>query len=233
MRRADRLFRLIDRLRPGKLTTARDLAEAMEVSERTIYRDIAHLQASGVPVEGEAGLGYMMRDGYDLPPLMFTEEEIIALSVGARMVQTWGGSSMARGAEQALEKITGVIPDATRTKAEKLQFKAWASRPLDALTRATIDTVEAAIRAPERVLLQYADEKGARTERPIRPLGLWFWGAVWTLVAWCELRHDFRMFRLDRISDATLLGPYDPEPTQTLDAFYESDNAGYEAAARS
>ncbi|MBF9043538.1 WYL domain-containing protein [Rhodobacterales bacterium HKCCE4037] len=231
MRRADRLFRLIDRLRPGKLTTARALAEAMEVSERTIYRDIAHLQASGVPVEGEAGLGYMMRDGYDLPPLMFTEEEIIALSVGARMVQTWGGAGMARGAEQALEKITGVIPDATRARAEKLQFYAWASRPLDDRTRATIDTVEAAIRSPERLMLDYSDEKGARTERPIRPLGLWFWGSVWTLVAWCELRGDFRMFRLDRIAGARLLGGYVPDPGQTLEAFCASE-AGADAVVR-
>ena len=226
MRRADRLFRLIDRLRPGKLTTARDLAEAMEVSERTIYRDIAHLQASGVPVEGEAGLGYMMRDGYDLPPLMFTEEEIIALSVGARMVRTWGGVSMARGAEQALEKITGVIPEATRRKADGLQFRAWASRPVDDHTRKIIDAVEAAIRAPERVRLDYSDEKGAKTQRHVRPLGLWFWGTVWTLVAWCELRRDFRMFRLDRIVEATLLGAYEPDPRQTLDAFYKSDAWG-------
>ena len=223
MRRADRLFRLIDRLRPGKLTTARDLAEAMEVSERTIYRDIAHLQASGVPVEGEAGLGYMMRDGFDLPPLMFTEEEIIALSVGARMVQTWGGTSMARGAELALEKITGVLPDQTRAKAEGLRFEAWTTRPLDAQTRATIDTVEAAIRAPERLRLDYSDEKGVRTERKVRPLGLWFWGAVWTLVAWCELRRDFRMFRLDRIAGAALLGSYEPQEDQTLEAFYASE----------
>lgn len=221
MRRADRLFRLIDRLRPGKLTTARALAEAMEVSERTIYRDIAHLQASGVPIDGEAGLGYMMRDGYNLPPLMFTEEEIIALSVGARMAQTWGGTAMARGASSALDKITAVLPDATRTRAEGLRFEAWTTNPLDAKTRATIDTVEAAIQAPERIAIDYRDDKGAATERVLRPLGLWFWGSVWTLVAWCELRNDYRMFRLDRILDARSLGPFKPDPTQTLENFYE------------
>ncbi|OAN77627.1 DNA-binding transcriptional regulator [Jannaschia sp. EhC01] len=222
MRRADRLFRLIDRLRPGKLTTARALAEAMEVSERTIYRDIAHLQGSGVPIDGEAGLGYMMRDGYNLPPLMFTEEEIVALSVGARMLQTWGGTSMARGAGSALDKITAVLPDATRTRAERLRFEAWTTNPLDTRTRATIDTVEAAIQSPERLAIDYRDDKGAATERILRPLGLWFWGSVWTLVAWCELRQAFRMFRLDRILDARSLGSFIPEPDQTLEHFYET-----------
>ncbi|QXT39580.1 helix-turn-helix transcriptional regulator [Gymnodinialimonas ceratoperidinii] len=223
MRRADRLFRLIDRLRPGKLTTARALAEAMEVSERTIYRDIAHLQASGVPIDGEAGLGYMMRDGYNLPPLMFTEEEIVALSVGARMLRTWGGTSMARGADSALAKITSVLPDATRTRAERLRFEAWTTSPLDAKTRATIDTVEAAIQAPERLAVDYRDDKGAETERILRPLGLWFWGSVWTLVAWCELRQAYRMFRLDRIAAARSLGIYTPLPTQSLEHFYETE----------
>lgn len=223
MRRADRLFRLIDRLRPGKLTTARALAQAMEVSERTIYRDIAHLQASGVPIEGEAGVGYMMRDGYDLPPLMFTEAEIIALSVGARMVQTWGGTAMAAGADTALAKITAVLPDQTRLRAERLRIEALSVRPLDARTRATIDVVEAAIQAPDRLALDYRDDSGAQTERIVRPLGLWFWGNVWTLVAWCELRDDFRMFRLDRILGARALGRYRPLPGQTLDAFHATE----------
>jgi predicted DNA-binding transcriptional regulator YafY len=220
MRRADRLFRLIDRLRPGKLTTARALAEAMEVSERTIYRDIAHLQASGVPIDGEAGLGYMMRDGYNLPPLMFSEEEIIALSVGARMLKTWGSTSMARGADSALAKITSVLPEATRTRAEGLRFEAWTTAPLDAQTRTTIDRVEAAIQAPERLAIDYRDANGTATERILRPLGLFFWGSAWTLVAWCELRQSFRMFRLDRIAEARNLGSYTPLPCQSLDHFY-------------
>ncbi len=223
MRRADRLFRLIDRLRPGKLTTARALADAMEVSERTIYRDIAHLQGNGVPIDGEAGLGYMMRDGYNLPPLMFSEEEIIALSVGARMVQTWGGTAMARGASSALDKITAVLPDSTRARADGLRFEAWTTNPLDPQTRAIIDTIEAAIQVPERIAIDYTDDKGAATERSLRPLGLWFWGSVWTLVAWCELREAYRMFRLDRIKASRLLGPYTPDPTQTLDHFYATE----------
>ena len=96
MRRADRLFQIVQKLRRGKLTTARDLAQWLEVSERTIYRDIADLMKSGLPIDGEAGLGYLMREGYDLPPLMFTEDEIVALRAGVEMVRAWGGTGMAR-----------------------------------------------------------------------------------------------------------------------------------------
>ena len=223
MRRADRLFRLIDRLRPGQLTTAHALADAMEVSERTIYRDIAHLQASGVPIEGEAGLGYMMRDGYDLPPLMFTEAEVTALMVGARMVKTWGGASMAKGAASATDKIAAILPDTARARSEKMRFEAWTTRPLDDSTRAFIDLAEDAIQQSLRLSLDYRDEAGASTERIVRPLGLWFWGAVWTLVAWCEMREDFRVFRLDRILGATSKGQFTPHPQKTLEFFYASD----------
>ena len=222
MRRAERLFRLIDRLRPGRLTTARALAEALEVSERTIYRDIAHLQASGVPIEGEAGLGYLMREGFDLPPLMFTRDEAIALGVGARMVRTWGGAAMARGAGSALEKITAILPDPLRRQAEAFRFEAWTTRPLEDRTRATIDVVQSAIQSPQRLALAYRDDAGTGSDRIVRPLGLWFWGTVWTVVAWCELRQDFRMFRLDRILSAVPAGPYQPEPGQGLDAFHAS-----------
>ena len=110
MRRADRLFQIVQLLRGGRLTTAARLAERLEVSERTIYRDIADLQASGVPVDGAAGVGYVLRDGFDLPPLMFTRDEIVALVAGARMIRAWGGASMARGAEEALVKIAAVLP---------------------------------------------------------------------------------------------------------------------------
>lgn len=225
MRRADRLFRLIEKLRPGRLLTARDLAEALEVSERTIYRDIAHLVGSGVPIEGAAGVGYLMRPGYDLPPIMFTEEEIVALTVAARMLTTFGSSGMARGAASALDKITAILPDTVRRRAERVRVSALTSRPLTQETRRTIDTLEAAVEAVHRVRLSYVDEGGAATLRDVRPVGLWFWGQVWTLVGWCELRRDFRMFRVDRIREATDLGQYRPEPHQTLAAFQAAELA--------
>ena len=116
MRRADRLFQIVQSLRGGRLVTAaKTLAERLEVSERTIYRDIADLQSTGVPIDGEAGVGYVMRSGYDLPPLMFTRDEIVALVAGIRMVKSWGGISMARAAAEALVKIELVLPEASES----------------------------------------------------------------------------------------------------------------------
>ncbi|MCZ6511353.1 MAG: HTH domain-containing protein, partial [Alphaproteobacteria bacterium] len=126
MRRADRLFQIVQYLRGGRLTTAARLAETLEVSERTIYRDIADLQASGVPIDGEAGVGYVMRNGYDLPPLMFTRDEIVALVAGARLIRAWGGAAMARAAEEALVKIGSVLPEAELARANQVEIHAIA-----------------------------------------------------------------------------------------------------------
>lgn len=223
MRRADRLFMIVQQLRSGRLTTARMLADRLEVSDRTVYRDIAHLIGAGLPIEGEAGLGYMMRAGYDLPPLMFTEEEIVALTAGARMVSAFGGRNMARGADSALQKIGHVLPDAVRDRAEQVAIHTIPAAAVDSATRAAIDALEHATQARRRVQLRYRDEAGTDSTRVVRPLGLWFWGKVWTLVAWCELRQDFRMFRIDRIIEADLRAPYTPEPGQTLKDFHASE----------
>ncbi|MGB3406696.1 MAG: YafY family protein [Jannaschia sp.] len=199
MRRADRLFRLVQTLRGGKLWTAARLAQAMEVSERTIYRDIADLMASGVPIEGAAGVGYMMRDGYDLPPLMFTEAEVTALALGARLVAAWGGAQMAQGARDALSKVEAVLPrpDVVDRALERLA----APPPMEARVedRIRLDVLDKQVRDGLETSLDYVDASGQATLRRVQPLGLWFWGRVWTLVAWCDLRQDFRMFRLDRI----------------------------------
>ena len=225
MRRADRLFMIVDKLRSGRLTTAAGLAEALEVSERTIYRDIAELIGAGVPIEGAAGLGYMMRAGYDLPPMMFTEEEIVALTAGARMVSTFGGTRMARGADSALDKIVNVLPARVRARAEAVSVHILSARPLDHETRTSIDSLEAACEARIRIEIGYRDEAGEASRRIVRPLGLWFWGTVWTLVGWCELRRDFRMFRIDRIERMHQLDAFTPEPGQDLAGFYAADVA--------
>ena len=221
MRRADRLFQIVQHLRGGRLTTARALAESLEVSERTIYRDIADLIGSGVSVEGEAGVGYVMRAGFDLPPLMFTQDEIVALVAGARLIRAWGGTGMAAAAEEALIKIGAVLPDAARDRAERVQVHAFQMSDLDQATRGRLDRLEAATETRTRLELTYQDETGKPSTRTVRPLGLWFWGKVWTLVAWCELRDDFRMFRVDRISDTTDAGPFRAEREKSLTAFYE------------
>ena len=229
MRRADRLFRIVQHLRGGRLTTARALAEKLEVSERTIYRDIADLVGSGVPVEGEAGVGYVMREGFDLPPLMFTREEIVALVAGARLMQAWGGTAMAQAAEEALVKIQSVLPEDARTRAQQVQVYAFQMPALDEATRARLDVLQSAIEGSTRLDCLYRTEDGTETRRVLRPLGLWFWGKVWTLVAWCELRDDFRMFRADRIEIAHTLDGFRAGRGQTLRDFYARQcSADYE-----
>ena len=216
MRRADRLFQIVQYLRGGRLVTAASLAERLEVSARTIYRDIADLQSTGVPIDGEAGIGYIMRSGFDLPPLMFNREEIVALVTGARMVKAWGGTAMASAAEEALVKIEAVLPD--RERAQVGGAKIFAPHMgLAEQTREMIDRCEAAIDARHILSFDYSDKDGLATRRSVQPLGLWFWGKVWTLVAWCELREDFRMFRLDRIADFTTDGQmYENIPERSL-----------------
>ncbi len=199
MRRADRLFQIVQYLRGGRLVTAAMLAERLEVSERTIYRDIADLQSTGVPIDGEAGIGYIMRSGFDLPPLMFTREEIVALVTGARMVKAWGGTAMIAAAEEALVKIEAVLPEEERARVAGTSVFAPQMGLADK-TRTMIDQCEAAVEAKSILAFDYRDQQDVTTHRTVRPLGLWFWGKVWTLVAWCELREDFRMFRLDRIT---------------------------------
>lgn len=220
MRRADRLFRIVQFLRDGRLTTAAQLAARLEVSERTIYRDIADLQASGVPIDGEAGVGYLMREGFDLPPLMFSRDEIVALTAGARLVRAWGGAAMAEAAEEALVKIRAVLPEADRRRAAAIQVHALQTPDLDEDTRERLDRLEAATDRRLRLRLRYRAESGAVTERDVRPLGLWFWGRVWTLVGWCELREDFRMFRADRILDMAEGNRFPDEPGKRLRDFY-------------
>lgn len=200
MRRADRLFQIVQYLRGGRLVTASMLAERLEVSERTIYRDIADLQSTGVPIDGEAGIGYILRNGFDLPPLMFTRDEIVALVTGARMVRAWGGITMARAAEESLIKIEAVLPQEERNRVSEAKVFAPPMEMTDQL-RNLIDVSERATETYNVLSFDYRDEKGAATTRSVHPLGLWFWGKVWTLIAWCELRNDFRMFRLDRIAE--------------------------------
>ncbi|MEO1309644.1 MAG: YafY family protein [Pseudomonadota bacterium] len=202
MRRADRLFQIIQHLRGGRLTTAAQLAERLEVSERTIYRDIADLQSCGAPIDGEAGVGYLMREGFDLPPLMFSRDEVVALVAGARLVRAWGGATMAAAAEEALVKIGAVLPELERRRADAVEIHAF-GLGMTSEIRERIDRIERAVEDRRRLRLDYADVEGARSDRVVRPLGLFFWGKVWTLVAWCELREDFRMFRLDRIRTLT------------------------------
>ncbi|GAB4360020.1 MAG: YafY family protein [Oricola sp.] len=220
MRRADRLFRIVQHLRGGRLVTARMLAGRLEVSERTIYRDIADLQSSGVPIDGEAGVGYIMREGFDLPPLMFSRDEIVSLVAGARLVKAWGGATLARAAEEALVKIEAVLPDAERARLRSTEIHAPTFLMSDA-DRRKLDVVERAAETRNLIRFDYVDAGERTTSRSIRPLGLWFWGDRWLFVGWCLLRDDFRMFRVDRVRNVeTLPETFRPEPGKTIRDFY-------------
>ena len=196
MRRADRLFQIVQFLRSRRLTTAQWLAERLQVSVRTIYRDIQDLSLSGVPLEGEAGVGYVLRHPMDLPPLMFEREEIEALLTGARMVKAWADPQLQRAAESALAKIHGILPQALRDELNRNQMLAPETRPLPLHW---LGELRQAIRQRHKLVIGYRDENGESSQRRIRPLGLFFWGQVWTLCGWCELRDDFRNFRVDRV----------------------------------
>jgi predicted DNA-binding transcriptional regulator YafY len=205
MRRADRLFAIVQYLRGRRLTTAAQLAHWLEVSERTIYRDVADLAGSGVPIDGEAGVGYRIRAGFDLPPLMFSFDEIDALVIGARFVEARAGRKLASGARSALAKIAAALPADKRVALERspLFVPGFA---VDPKPGERLDALRDAITGQRFAELDYKDAGAQTTRRRVRPLALYFWGDVWTLAAWCELRQDFRNFRLDRIDDARV-GP--------------------------
>ncbi|MEO5558225.1 MAG: YafY family protein [Dokdonella sp.] len=198
MRRADRLFLIIHALR-GRRTAlpARQLAETLSVSQRTVYRDIADLQLSGVPIEGEAGVGYMLRKGADIPPLMFNAEELEALVVGTRFVKAFAGKRLHSGAQAALIKIEAVLPPELKQRAQRSRI--FAPGGWNEAKTGLIDRLHAAIAASHVLRLDYRDESGKTSAREVEPLCLSFWGGVWTLGAWCRLRVDFRTFRPDRI----------------------------------
>ena len=204
MRRADRLFQIILLLGRDRIKTARRIAEELEVSERTVYRDIADLVAVGVPIDGEAGVGYHLHSGYQVPPLMFDEEELEALVLGASMVRTWADAELAKAAERVLEKVDAVLPNRLRGNLEKETLLA----PGFFIPPETVTGMASLRKAIDRRLkvnMAYVREDGERSERIVWPLGLVFWGTKWTLGAWCEWRDGFRTFRLDRIQSLELL----------------------------
>jgi len=207
-RRADRLFQIAELLRGRRLTTAQQLAEWLSVSPRTVYRDVRDLQLSGVPIEGEAGIGYRLSRTASLPPLTFTADELAALAAGARMIETWGGAGLAAGARSALAKVASAMPADKRATLERLAVFA-PSYHIDRQFSENVDTLHRAVDTRHVVSFSYRDKKGAETERRIWPLSLVYWGGQWTVGAWCELREDFRNFDISRMVDVT---PHEPFP---------------------
>jgi len=228
MNKAERLLHIVTYMRSRRrAVTAIELSERLDVSERTIYRDVQSLVLSGVPIEGEAGIGYLLSTESTIAPLMFTESEVEALMLGARLIKAWGDDGMVASADSALTKIRSVIPEKLmhdlnhRTtpflvpeigRAEKVKFG---------------DHIRKAIAQQCTVSIEYTDAKDSLSQRELEPLGLLFWGATWTLVAWCRLRDDYRTFRLDRIETLTITD----HPFQTTSHSLKQYIAKYSANA--
>lgn len=226
MRRADRLFQIIQYLRSRRLTTAAWLAERLEVSPRTIYRDVQDLMLSGVDIDGEAGAGYRLRDGYDLPPLMFTREELTALALGARIVTSWADPELAKAAHQVLSKVESVLPEGLRQEFDQTALFSPMIRLAPEAAHA-MHIIRKAIEARKKVAFGYTRLDGQASQRTVWPLGLFYWGSTWTLAAWCEQREAFRNFRLDRIqavSESTQGYPH--VEGRTLNDFIEQAKKG-------
>jgi predicted DNA-binding transcriptional regulator YafY len=198
--RSERLLELIQALRRHRTpVSGAVLAEELGVSLRTIYRDIQTLIGQGATIDGEAGVGYVLRPGFVLPPLMFSDEELEALVLGSRFIAQRADQPLAAAARNAIAKIAAVLPEDLRDSIEGSGLLAGPGQPL---TPDPIDlaAVRAAIRTERKVIIDYTDPKGNKTTRTVWPVALGFFDRVRMLVAWCELRQDFRHFRADRIS---------------------------------
>ena len=228
MRRADRLFQIAQYLRGRRLTTARQLSDWLAVSERTIYRDIRDLSLSGVPVEGEAGVGYRVKAGFDLQPLMFSPDEIDALVIGMRMVQAWGGPRLAASAAASLAKITLALPKDKREFVESTALFA-PSFHIDPSHGERLEIIRQAIGQRHKLQLDYVDAKSQATARTVWPLALYFWGGGWSIAAWCESRTDFRSFRLDRVRALAVTDGYPDHSGRRLADFVRAAQQGRRA----
>jgi predicted DNA-binding transcriptional regulator YafY len=218
MRRADRLFQIIQILRrTPKPTTADALAAELETSKRTVYRDISDLIGQRVPIRGEAGIGYVLQAGLDLPPLMLTPDEIEAAVLGAQWVTRHSDSALARAAEDLIAKIGAVVPERLRPYVLE---PATETPPVRGLAADGLDMsrVRNQIRAGRKIALRYRDEQGRESERVVWPVTVGYMETVRHLIAWCELRQDFRSFRTDRVTAAGFLDERYPERPSALRA---------------
>ena len=215
MRRADRLFDVIQILRSArKPVTAAAIAGELEVTVRTVYRDVATLQARRVPIEGAAGVGYVLRKGFDLPPLMFTIDEIEAIAVGARLVRRLRDRALTYAADRVLGKVTTILPESLRGHADAPFYVSSG----DTVRPTGVDAAQlrAAIRDRRKMRITYRDEKARRTRRTIWPLAMAYYVDVTLVGAWCEVREDLRNFRVERIAGSTVLADRFEDPRGRL-----------------
>lgn len=218
MRKASRLFEIIQILRLAKKPmTAAVMAERLEVTVRSIYRDIAALQAMRVPIEGGRGIGYIMRPGFDLPPLMFSIEETEAIVLSLALLERTGDEELKLAARRVNQKLTGAVPPPLRQAMENKALFAWGTTA-PAPAGVDLAIVRRAIRDERKLTLSYRDEMGRATERMIRPIALIYYSQTANIVAWCELRQAIRNFRGDRV-----------EACSEADAFFKGEGDGLRA----
>jgi predicted DNA-binding transcriptional regulator YafY len=225
MRRTERLFQIIQVLRRHRApVTGQALAEELEVSLRTLYRDMAELIAQRVPIRGEAGTGYVLEEGYDMPPLMLTADELEAAVLGAQWVAARGDTALSRGARDLIAKLTVAVPSELQPVIfdSGLAPVSYKKRPKDQFD---VALVRRAIRGQMKLQLDYADESGAVTKRVVWPFLLAYWEEVSLICAWCELRQGFRHFRTDRVSAAELQGRF-PESISRLRRRWDQEDRG-------
>lgn len=226
MRRADRLIKLVHYLRRmRRAVTAQRIADDFGICRRTVYRDIQDLMNSGVPIYGEAGVGYIIDKKYYLPPVMFDPDELEAIGLGIAMVRNWTDTQFAEKANSAYEKIQAALPANLLTELQQLATYSMPSAS-KIPWKVSFSQIRECIRSKRKIVFSYIDLKEQTTNRKVRPLSLVFFGPVWVLVAWCELRKAFRTFRLDRMKDLKETGElFRDEKNTTLEAYISSMNS--------
>jgi len=221
IRRADRLFEIVQLLRrAGRPASAQSIADELEVSKRTVYRDIASLMGQRVPISGEPGIGYILERGFDMPPLMLTSDELDAAVLGASWVASRGEPELAKAAHNLLAKIEAILPEALRPYiAEPATSIAPVTRPVE---RVDASLLRHAIRSGHKVALGYEDDQGAASRRIVWPVLLGYRDSGRIMAAWCELRGAFRHFRTDRMTEATVLEDRIPKRRAVLRALWQA-----------
>ena len=204
MRKAERLFQILTLLRSRRsVLTADEIAYQLGVSVRTVYRDMQALSLSNIPIQSEAGVGYRLQPGFTISPMMFEADELEALALGAKMVKGWGDDNLVDAVERALQKIYAVLPDKTfafhYANDDTVIVTDFGRQHASQFS----DVIRKAIKSCIKLEIEYKNEKAELSQRRIWPLGMIYWGKVWTLIAWCQLRRDYRVFRLDRIANLT------------------------------
>jgi predicted DNA-binding transcriptional regulator YafY len=224
LRRADRLFQIIQILRRRRRpVTAAAIAAELERSPRTVYRDIGELMAQGVPIRGEAGIGYVLDGGFDMPPLMLTADEIEAAMLGAQWVASRGDAELARAAGDLIAKIGAVIPEHLRPLLAEPPLTSPPYPTKRAADRIDMARVRAQIRGQRKIHIAYRDEQARTTERVIWPIAVSYWEEARVIVGWCELRRAFRHFRTDRVAAAQFLDERYPKPRAQLRAAWRRE----------